>query len=315
MLWRREMIRGIYQPRLLPVHTPQGAVTALVFAANTAHDDHVGELPLDEAAAIIARAEGVLGSNRQYLEQLVWQLRASGPGRRAICSQLLQRVQQLGPALSAARAMNAELLLLAGGAALAGLVQGISGFAFAMVAMSVWVWGIEPRLAAVMAVSRRAGRAADRRVHRQARPAPGGAAALSGRRRCSGVPLGTWALPHLDPAAFKLTLGLFLVVCCPAMLLAHRVPRAAVPAAAGPTLLVGLLGGVMGGIGGFSGVLPSLWITLRGWDKDLQRSVIQNFSLVALSATLASYVVAGTGHAGHVCRSSPWSCRRCCCRR
>jgi uncharacterized protein len=49
--------------------------------------------------------------------------------------------------------MNAELWLLAGGAALAGLVQGISGFAFAMVAMSVWVWGIEPRLAAVMAVS------------------------------------------------------------------------------------------------------------------------------------------------------------------
>ena len=49
--------------------------------------------------------------------------------------------------------MTPELWLLAGGAALAGLVQGISGFAFAMVAMSVWVWGIEPRLAAVMAVS------------------------------------------------------------------------------------------------------------------------------------------------------------------
>jgi uncharacterized protein len=49
----------------------------------------------------------------------------------------------------------------------------------------------------------------------------------------------------------------------------------------------------MGGIGGFSGVLPSLWITLRGWDKDLQRSVIQNFSLVALAVTLASYIVSG----------------------
>jgi cation transport protein ChaC len=96
MLWRREMIRGIYQPRLLPVHTPQGAVTALVFAANTAHDDHVGELPLDEAAAIIARAEGVLGSNRQYLEQLVWQLEHLGLDDRYL-RQLLQRVQQLGP--------------------------------------------------------------------------------------------------------------------------------------------------------------------------------------------------------------------------
>ena len=45
-----------------------------------------------------------------------------------------------------------ELWLLAMGAAIAGLVQGISGFAFAMVAMSIWVWGIDPLIAAPMAV-------------------------------------------------------------------------------------------------------------------------------------------------------------------
>ncbi|MBS1179859.1 MAG: sulfite exporter TauE/SafE family protein [Proteobacteria bacterium] len=187
--------------------------------------------------------------------------------------------------------MSDELLLLAGGAALAGLVQGISGFAFAMVAMSVWVWGIEPRLAAVMAVC--GGLVGQliavftvRRGLRLSALLPFLAGGLV------GVPLGAWALPHLDPAAFKLTLGLFLVVCCPTMLLAHRIPRIS---AGGRWAdgLVGLCGGVMGGIGGFSGVLPSLWITLRGWDKDLQRSVLQNFSLVALAATLASYVVSG----------------------
>jgi uncharacterized membrane protein YfcA len=187
--------------------------------------------------------------------------------------------------------MNGELLLLAGGAVLAGLVQGISGFAFAMVAMSVWVWGIEPRLAAVMAVSGGlVGQALAvftvRRGLRLGALLPFLAGALA------GVPVGTWALPHLDPAAFKLTLGLFLVVCCPTMLLAHRIPRLR---AGGRWAdgLVGLCGGVMGGIGGFSGVLPSLWVTLRGWDKELQRSVIQNFSLVALSVTLLSYVVSG----------------------
>ncbi|MGH9218694.1 MAG: hypothetical protein ACRD1W_05305, partial [Vicinamibacterales bacterium] len=37
--------------------------------------------------------------------------------------------------------MTSELWILAFGAAVAGLVQGISGFAFAMVAMSIWVWG------------------------------------------------------------------------------------------------------------------------------------------------------------------------------
>ena len=93
VLWRREMIRGLYQPQLLP--TPQGEVTALIFGVNTAHDDHVGELPLDDTAAIIARAEGVLGTNREYLEQLVWQLEHLGIVDRYL-QQLLDRVQRLG---------------------------------------------------------------------------------------------------------------------------------------------------------------------------------------------------------------------------
>ncbi|KWT71339.1 MULTISPECIES: gamma-glutamylcyclotransferase [unclassified Variovorax] len=74
ILWRREMIRSGYLPALLPVQTPQGPVTALVFAANAAHPDHIGEQPLDETAACIARGAGVLGTNREYLEQLAAQL-------------------------------------------------------------------------------------------------------------------------------------------------------------------------------------------------------------------------------------------------
>ena len=96
MVWRREMIRAIYRPCLLPVHTPQGEVDALVFAANTEHADHVGKLTLDEAADIIARAEGVLGSNRQYLEQLVRQLEHLGISDDYLL-QLLQHVKRRGP--------------------------------------------------------------------------------------------------------------------------------------------------------------------------------------------------------------------------
>ena len=48
--------------------------------------------------------------------------------------------------------MSTEVILLAVGAAVAGLIQGISGFAFSMIAMSIWVWGIEPRIATIMAV-------------------------------------------------------------------------------------------------------------------------------------------------------------------
>ena len=107
-----------------------------------------------------------------------------------------------------------------------------------------------------------------------------------------GIPLGVYALPHFDAALFKLAIGAMLVICCPAMLLAARAPRIAAGGRIADAL-AGAIGGVMGGLGGFTGVAPSLWCTLRGYDKDLQRSVIQNFNLAVLSVTMASYVLAG----------------------
>lgn len=173
----------------------------------------------------------------------------------------------------------------------AGFVQGLSGFAFSMVAMSIWVWGVDPHLAAVMAVfggltGQVFSAVTVRRGLRLSVLMPfllGGAV---------GIPLGVMVLPHLDAAMFKLILGLLLVVCCPAMLFAQRLPRVSAGARVGDAL-AGVAGGVMGGIGGFTGVVPSLWSTLRGWDKDLQRSVIQNFNLAALSVTMAAYLATG----------------------
>jgi len=78
ILWRREMLRGAYTPRLLPMATPQGDITALVFVSNADHPDHVGELPLHDTVRMIARAEGVMGRNRDYVEQLSTQLTGLG---------------------------------------------------------------------------------------------------------------------------------------------------------------------------------------------------------------------------------------------
>jgi len=74
ILWRREMIRGAYVPMILPIVTPQGNVPALVFTSNASHPDYVGDLPLQDTAAIIASAAGVMGTNRDYLEQMARQL-------------------------------------------------------------------------------------------------------------------------------------------------------------------------------------------------------------------------------------------------
>jgi uncharacterized membrane protein YfcA len=101
----------------------------------------------------------------------------------------------------------------------------------------------------------------------------------------------------LDPNRFKLVLGSLLVVCCSAILATSRLPRiqrGGRLADAG----VGVLGGIMAPLSGFSGLAPALWCTLRGYTKDEHRAVLQNFNLVVLGATMASLVWSGRAHKG-----------------
>ena len=97
ILWRREMLLGGYRPLLVPMSTPQGAITALAFAANTAHASYAEELPLDETADLIARGSGVMGTNREYLEQLAGQLIALEIEDLYV-QQLLECVRNVGSA-------------------------------------------------------------------------------------------------------------------------------------------------------------------------------------------------------------------------
>jgi uncharacterized membrane protein YfcA len=183
------------------------------------------------------------------------------------------------------------VLIVALGAIVAGFVQGLSGFAFGMVAMSFWAWGVEPRLASAMSVF---GALTGQLL-----------AAITVRRKFHlatvlpfllggivGIPIGVSILPRLDVHLFKLCLGIVLVIWCPIMLFSNRIP----PIRHGGRLadaVVGAIGGIMGGIGGFTGIAPTLWCTLRGFDKDKQRVVIQNFNLGALLVTMGVYL--GTG--------------------
>lgn len=177
------------------------------------------------------------------------------------------------------------------GAAAAGFVQGLSGFGFSLTAMSIWAWTLDPRLAAALAVfgglaGQIVGIFSVRRGFDIARLAPFVVGGLA------GLPLGIWLLPRLDVALFKALLGAFLLVVCPLMLAAERLPRVTHGGRVADALS-GAAGGVMGGLGGFTGVVPTLWCTLRGWEKDTQRGVIQNFNLAMLAVTFAGYVATG----------------------
>lgn len=187
--------------------------------------------------------------------------------------------------------MDASWWVVALGAMVAGFVQGLSGFAFGMVAMSFWMWVLEPQLAAVLTVfgsllGQVLGVLSVRRGFEWRRLAP---FALGG---LAGIPLGRYVLPHLDMNWFKVMLGTLLVVWCPAMLLLPRLPRITVGGRLADAA-AGWAGGVMGGLGGFTGAIPTLWCTLRGHEKDVQRAIVQNFNLSMLAVTMAVYLFTG----------------------
>lgn len=187
--------------------------------------------------------------------------------------------------------MDANLLIVLAGAAAAGFAQGVSGFAFSLVALSVWAWAVEPQLAAPMSVF---GALVGQLVAlpwvwrgfdlKKLLPLVIGG--------LLGVPVGVYLLQWLDPDLFKFCLGLFLLIYCPVLLLPddYKWPHGGRIADA----VAGLAGGILGGLAGISGPVPTLWTTLRGWDKDTQRGVLQAFNIMMHSATLIAYFVSGT---------------------
>jgi uncharacterized protein len=187
--------------------------------------------------------------------------------------------------------MDPLTAILIAGAAIAGFVQGLSGFAFTMVAMSIWAWMIEPHLAAAAAVfGGMAGQIFAVVAIRRGFDAKVLIPLLVGA--ACGIPIGVAVLPHLDADLFKTLLGTLLVVACPIMLVAAQLPKVGAIGRVSDAL-VGLVGGTLGGIGGFTGIAPTLWYTLRGLDKDRLRSIVQNFNLATLTTTMAAYVVTG----------------------
>ncbi len=174
---------------------------------------------------------------------------------------------------------------------LGGFVQGVSGFAFGMVAMSVWVWGVEPLLAVQMAVfGGLVGQALSALTIRRGLHLSLLLPFLAGG--AVGVPIGLWALPYLSPALFKLVVGAILLVFCSAMLLSTRLPAIRRGGRLGDAI-AGMLAGVIGGVGGFTGAVPALWGTLRGYTKDAHRAVLQNFNLAALAAIFLGHLASG----------------------
>lgn len=156
--------------------------------------------------------------------------------------------------------------------------------------MALWAWTLEPKLAAALAVfGALVGQLLAAFTVRRGWDFRALLPFLAGG--LAGLPLGLYLLPRLDVPMFKAALGLMLVIVCPLMFFASRLPR--VQGGPAGDALAGAAGGVMGGLGGFTGVVPTLWCTVRGFDKDRQRGIIQNFNLAMQVVTFTSYLATG----------------------
>jgi uncharacterized membrane protein YfcA len=185
----------------------------------------------------------------------------------------------------------ATLALIFAGALVGGFVNGLTGFGTALAGLPMWLKAVEPLIAAQLAsacsvLGHLATLPAIWRGADWRRLAPMLAAGLA------GVPIGTWMLPLIPLGTFKLTVGLVLIVYCSFMLfVAGRVRLAA--GGPGAEAAVGFAGGILGGIAGLSGVLPTMYGSLKAWPKDERRVFFQAFNLCILTAMLVASAVQG----------------------
>ena len=177
------------------------------------------------------------------------------------------------------------------GALAGGFVNGLTGFGTALTALPLMLLAVEPVVAAqLVSAASVIGHVSTLGAIWHAidwrRLAPMLLAGLV------GVPIGTWILPWISLPTFKLAVGLVLIAYCTFMLFAAGRVRLAA-GDKGAEAIIGFASGVLGGIAGLSGALPTVWAALKGWPKDQRRVFFQVFNLTILSAMLAASFVQG----------------------
>ena len=162
-------------------------------------------------------------------------------------------------------------------------VAGLSGFAFGLIAASLWLYILTPLQSATLIVAFGLivqGYSVWKLRHaldwQKLWPFVFGAAL--------GVPVGVTLLTWSDPRGVKIAVGIFLVLYS---VYAFFRPSLKLPATDGAAIdaAVGFLNGTLGGLTGLAGILVTIWCGLRGWPKDVQRTIFQPVAVAVFLMT------------------------------
>ena len=184
------------------------------------------------------------------------------------------------------------LFLLA--AFIGGLTTGVAGFAMGLVVSGVWLHIMTPMQTAFLIVACS--------LLPQAYSIWKLRGALSWQRLAPfivggaiGVPFGTWLLGYIDPACMRFWIGVLLVIFSIYNLAKPNLR--AVPGNVPADLGIGFFNGLLGGLTGLGGIIVTVWCQVRGWPKDVQRTVFQPIILFSGIITVASFTVVGAATA------------------
>lgn len=100
-----------------------------------------------------------------------------------------------------------------------------------------------------------------------------------------GVPLGAACLTLINVTGLRLLVAGFLIFYGVYFGFRKNLPQFDRNAPKVDTM-VALIGGFLGGLAGLSGALPSIWLSMRPWKKQLTRAVLQPFNVVILFTTV-----------------------------
>ena len=181
--------------------------------------------------------------------------------------------------------------ILLGGALAGGFVSGLSGFGTALMALGIWLYILPPAIAVPLVLICS--------VSSQISTLPSMWKVIDFRLALPfvfggllGMPIGALLVARADPQVFKLSVGVMLLVF-PAALYFIRKPMAFRFGGRIADAGVGFAGGILGGLAGLSGPLPTLWASIRGWTKDQRRGVFQVFNGSVLGAALVLQIASG----------------------
>ena len=178
------------------------------------------------------------------------------------------------------------ILLLVAGAAAGGFINGLAGFGTSLFALGWWLQIMPPvqAVAIVLAMSVFSGIQGVVLVRQSINWPRLGRFLVPA---ICGIPLGLYLLTVLDPKYLKLVIAGFLILYGGFFTFRKDLPTMTRPT---PIIdgVIGFLGGILGAAAGLSGALPTMWCSLRPWQKAEQRAVLQpfNVTILALSAFL-----------------------------